>query len=283
MDADILRLILIVLGVLLVLGIYFWERNRRIDAKVQAVRRDVQEQRREPSLGERDEPPADAGDGAAERADPAFEQALHELGDLVSEEQRPPRQKRKKAAPEKPAQKPAPDPAVTEQQDLFADDSVVQSDHYRNADPSIPSLILQINVRAKDKDGFEGLDIRRVSEGVELKLGNMQIFHRKIGADGGPVLFSMASMVEPGNFPPEALDEFRTPGLTLFAQLPGPKDGLEVFSEMLFSAERIAAELDGELQDETHSRLTKQTIGHIRGQIMEHRRKVQLARSKQAH
>ena len=49
---------------------------------------------------------------------------------------------------------------------------------------------------------------------------------------------------------------------------------------MLFTAERVSAVLDGELQDETHSVLTKQTIEHIRGEIMEHRRKVQLARLK---
>jgi cell division protein ZipA len=283
MDADILRLILIVLGLFLVLGIYFWERNRRIDARVQAVRRNHQEQRREPSLGEGVGKSTETGDAPEQAApDAELEQALHELGDLVSAEQRSVKQKRK-SVPALKAEKSQTDSAVTNQQDLFADDSLVDSDHYRDADPSIPSMILQINIVAKDKEGFEGPDIRRVTEGVDLKLGDMHIFHRGNGDARGTVLFSMASMVEPGIFPPDAMDEFRTPGLTLFAQLPGAKDGLTVFADMLFSAERIAAELDGELQDETHSRLTKQTIGHIRGQILEHRRKVQLARSKHAH
>lgn len=282
MDADILRLILIVLGVFLVLGIYFWERHRRIDPRVQAVRRDLQEQRREPRLGDGESGDAGADAGPAE-PDAELEQALHELGDLVSEEQRPARSKPRTPATRRGPQASLAEPAASEQQDLFADDSLVDSDHFRSADPAIPSMILQINIASRDKDGFEGPDIRRVSEGVDLKLGDMHIFHRNNSGSSGSVLFSMASMVEPGTFPPDALDGFRTPGLTLFAQLPGPKDGLAVFSDMLFSAERIAAELGGELQDETHSRLTKQTIGHIRGQILEHRRKVQLARSRQAH
>jgi cell division protein ZipA len=284
MDADILRLILIVLGVFLVLGIYFWERNRRIDSRVQAIRRDRQETRREPSMGDSDDEPDSADDDQdPSTRDAELKQALHELGDLVGEEQRPARQKRPSGEPKLTAEKPGREPAGTEQQDLFADDSLVETDHYRNADPSMPSMILQINIVARDKEGFEGPDIRRVTEGVDLKLGDMHIFHRSNSGGKGSVLFSMASMVEPGTFPPESMDEFRTPGLTLFAQLPGPKDGLAVFSDMLFSAERIAEDLNGELQDETHSRLTKQTIGHIRGQILEHRRKVQLARSKQTH
>jgi cell division protein ZipA len=49
---------------------------------------------------------------------------------------------------------------------------------------------------------------------------------------------------------------------------------------MLFTAERLAALLDGELQDESHSVLSKQTIEHMRGKILEHRRQVQLALSK---
>ena len=57
-------------------------------------------------------------------------------------------------------------------------------------------------------------------------------------------------------------------------------DGLATLSDMLFSAERIAALLDGELQDETHSVLSKQTIEHMRSQILEHRRQVQLAQKK---
>ena len=45
-------------------------------------------------------------------------------------------------------------------------------------------------------------------------------------------------------------------------------------------AERLASILGGNLQDETHSHLTKQTIEHMREEILEHRRQLQLLQKK---
>ncbi len=153
MDADILRLILLILGGLVVVGIYLWERNKRINARVQAVRKEHPEERREPVLDGHESVEQSADRNAEAPADD-LEQALHELGDLVSEEvkQAPRRTTEKKvskkkltinkAAGGKAATAPAPqpgdydDPARTAQEDLFADEVLVESDHYRNADPS---------------------------------------------------------------------------------------------------------------------------------------------------
>jgi cell division protein ZipA len=86
-------------------------------------------------------------------------------------------------------------------------------------------------------------------------------------------------MVNPGNFPIETMADFQTPGLTLFAVLPGPIpiDGVKLFNNILSCARSLAADLNGELQDETHSRLTNQTIKHIYSQIIEYQRQTQLA------
>jgi cell division protein ZipA len=278
MDADILRLILIILGGVLILAIYLWERHKRNDTQAQAIRHG-QQQRVEPTLGRGDDTsqvPTPAAESDNERG---LEAALRELGDLVSEDRKPQPTASKRM---KKRDKNAQNQESTEilQQDLFADNAVVDADRDRQVEAEIPSMILHINVVAKD-DGFEGLDIMRAVQGLELAAGDMQIFHRRDGkGPNGPVVFSMASMVEPGIFPLESMETFKTPGLSLFAQIPGPKDGLVVFSEMLSMAETLATELDGEMQDDTHSRLTKQTIEHLRSQILEHRRKVQLAKSK---
>ena len=90
----------------------------------------------------------------------------------------------------------------------------------------------------------------------------------------------MASLLEPGTFPLDAMAAFSTPGLTLFAQLPGPVEGLQVYSLMLNAARRLAESLGGGLQDETHSALTQQTIEHTRAEIREHSRKLALARKR---
>ena len=273
MDVSILRIILIILGGGLILGIYLWERHKRANERVHAVRR-FQDQRLEPTFGaggDREPETPDEGEGG-------LDDALHELEELVSEEQ-PARVAAAQPVKKRGRIERTHSPAEIRQQELFADDSITDTDHHKHSDQVIPVLILQINVVARD-DGFEGMDIVRAIQGERMEIGDMHIFHRHDEAQRkGTVLFSMASMVKPGTFPLESMEDFKTPGLALFAQLPGPLDGLELFSEMLATAEHLAAELGGELQDETHSRLTKQTVEHLRSQILEHRRQVQLAKS----
>ncbi|MEJ2621107.1 MAG: cell division protein ZipA C-terminal FtsZ-binding domain-containing protein, partial [Candidatus Thiodiazotropha sp.] len=160
-----------------------------------------------------------------------------------------------------------------EQQELFGFSAQEESP------VDVPKLIIQINLKAKNAP-FNGLDIQKAMKETGLVLGSLSIYHR-LSSDSRQIpQFNLASMVEPGTFPTQDVENFSTPGLTLFTQFPVPGDSMAVFSDLLFTAERLAAMLDGELQDETHSVLSKQTIEHLRGQIMEHRRQVQLARSK---
>jgi cell division protein ZipA len=275
MDADILRLILFVSGVGLILGIYFWDRHKKINARVHAIRKAQLETADSPGAAtERvdprwsDTPQSEAsgeprvGPGAvAVPHDKALAADLEQLGRMVHEPYLEAEPKRG--------------------QESFSftaeDPDEVRDELLREG---LPCLILQINVVASNGT-FSGEDILRVAGDVELEHGDLNIFHRYDATGRRPrVIFSMASMLEPGVFPLDKMDTFRTPGLVLFGQLPGPKDGLVAFSDMLFTAERLAALLEGELQDETHSVLSKQTIEHIRGRILEHRRQLQLALSK---
>jgi cell division protein ZipA len=111
---------------------------------------------------------------------------------------------------------------------------------------------------------------------VGLLEGEMQIFHFSDAQDR--TLFSMANMVNPGSFPLKKMSSFVTPGVTLFSALPGPTDSMVVFGQMLSVAQRLAALFDAELQDDSHSDLTKQTIDHIREEIVEYERRLKLAR-----
>jgi len=275
MDADTLRLILIILGALLILGVYLWERYHRAEDRLEVMRRGAAGERREPRLGEVDGAAAGpVGPARPHDTDEDLDAALQALSGLVSED--------------RPAQRPQPREAASRSgspgdtqrpQDPPAAETAARDDYWQTA---LPGLILQLNISVKN-GRFAGPDILRAVQGAGLQAGEMDIFHRHEGEDGkGQVLFSMASMVKPGVFPLQAMEGFHTPGLTLFAQLPGPRDGLALFSDLLASARHIATELGGELQDDTHSRLTKQTIEHLRSQIIEHQRQVQvrLAHSK---
>jgi len=269
MTAEILRLILTLAGIAVVVGVYFWERHKRLESRVQAIRR-AQE--------------ADSGEDGLERE-------LQSLDRLVAEK-RPPRPEDAESHFEAPVRegsrkaKGASPPGDPLFDGIFAGDQGeleldLEGDAYwLDLPDSVPSKILQINVVARGEP-FSGERIQAACREVELVPGDMSIFHRHLAGGRKPkVLFSMASLVEPGTFPMDSMGAFHTPGLTLFAQLPGPRDGLAIFSDMLFTAERLATLLAGELQDGTHSALTRQTVEHMREGILEHRRQIQLARKK---
>jgi len=265
MDADILRLVLFLAGVGLILGIYFWDRHKRINVKINAIRKaerhkpEKAPKREKPEV--RQEPVWD--NGSSDETDDLSE-ALKELGEIVEE----------KVAEEKAS---LPTEQTTFEFSRTEDDT---SSLDTPADTPVPQKILQLNIVARKK-AISGDALMRAARDLQLEGGEMQIFHRYHGAvEQKKPLFSMASMVEPGTFPFEAMTEFSTPGVTLFAQLPGPCEGLDTFEQMLTTAQRLAALLDAELLDRTRSVLSRQTIEHMRQEISEHSRLVRLARSR---
>lgn len=261
MDADVLRLLLFIAGIALIIGIYVWDKKKKSGLRIHAIRKLKQvmpqtskhsepEQRLEPVWQERrTEQTADQPQQSAD------DDVLDQLEALV-----------RKEVPA--ATRPVPE------QTSFS----FSADPGEGAQPSreIPSKILQINLLSR-QGRLRGEDIVRAAEKVALTPGDMSILHRH---DRQGALFSMASMVEPGTFPFDEMSGFDTPGLVLFARLPSFKDGLVVFDEMLAAANALAVELGGELQDETHSDLSRQTIEHIREEIREYNRQLRLAKSR---
>ena len=74
-------------------------------------------------------------------------------------------------------------------------------------------------------------------------------------------------MIKPGVFDMEAMDAFETRGLTMILQLPGPEDELKSFNIMVEHAQRLAAFLNGDLLDEDHNMLSKQSISLHKEQV----------------
>jgi cell division protein ZipA len=286
MDATTLRIVLLILGALFLAGIYLYETKRRKRESAQARRR------REAVMDRAHVDSAAHGTGPADEADnhesadepmlasgeseetwinweeedtELLEKEFSEIGQVDLDDDT--------AAGLELSAESEPVTSEPQQQDLFGFSAQEESP------VDVPKLIIQINLRARSRP-FSGPDIEKAMRDTGLAMGELAIYQR-FATDGSlKVLFNVASMVEPGVFPRQDVENFTTPGLTLFTQLPGPGDSMAIFSDMLFTAERLAATLDGELQDETHSALSKQTIEHLRGKIMEHRRQVQLARSK---
>jgi cell division protein ZipA len=131
-----------------------------------------------------------------------------------------------------------------------------------------PQEVIIINVMAKNGQFFYGQDLLPVLQHYGLRLGNMNIFHRHADVNGnGPVMFSMANIVKPGTFALAAMEEFVTPGLSFFLQLPNRHGNMHAFDQMLATANAVRQVLDGDLKDERRSVFTRQAIEHCRQRI----------------
>lgn len=272
MSADLLRLILLVSGIALILGIYLWDRYKKNASRVHASRK-----AQAPGLEEEHEPET-GEDDAQTRVEPVWNRE-----EMIAAEE---------SSDSLPDHEPASADALAndEKNSRFGRNELIDQAEFSftaegsgqdSEDAKIPVKVFQINIVSKS-GRFSGEAIKKVARKFGLRYGDMSIFHCYTGStDRAKVLFSLTSMLEPGIFPSESLEDYSTPGLTLFMQLPGPMDSLTIFTKMLSTAEDIAVALDASLQDESHSDLTKQTIEHMRVEVLEHRRQVQIAHRKQ--
>lgn len=136
-----------------------------------------------------------------------------------------------------------------------------------------PEEVLIINVMAYKGEMFNGGDLLDIILKCGMRYGSMDIFHRHSDTKGeGALLFSMANMVKPGTFDLDAMDDFETPGVSLFMTLPINADSMQSFDLMADTARAIAETLGGELKDEQRSVMTRQTLEHCRQRIRDFER-----------
>lgn len=116
---------------------------------------------------------------------------------------------------------------------------------------------------------FSGNQILRAVTQEGLEYGEHKIFHLHKPGNHAEIIFSVANLVEPGYFEMEGLNEFSSPGIVFFLQLPQPGGNLPAFDLMLEKAGKIKLVLNGSLKDSSNSSLTQQTIQHIREQLLQ--------------
>lgn len=140
--------------------------------------------------------------------------------------------------------------------------------------------IIVISVLSREEEGFSGEALLNLMLACGLRYSSdMGIFHRFETEDPESELqFSMVNVLKPGTFPIEAMDEFRTPGITLLMPLPGALDTAAAFEAMVETAMVIVRNLGGELKDENHSVMTAQTVEFARQLVQEFERRNRLNR-----
>lgn len=136
--------------------------------------------------------------------------------------------------------------------------------------PQIEQKIITLRLVARGDDHFNGEQVVLALRGLGLRHGKFGIFHRVEGTDDESIVFSVASLVEPGTFDLTNIREQELPGVSMFMVLPGPKDGAEAFDEMMATARALADSLNGELLDEAGSTMSVQRERFLREEIIQY-------------
>ncbi|WP_373509588.1 cell division protein ZipA C-terminal FtsZ-binding domain-containing protein [Thiocapsa sp.] len=248
MDANTIRIILIVVGALLILALFLWERSRRAgdadeddDYEEADAPYGLSSGKREPRLGRVADDDPDGTDRSRRSQSPAAQTRRADPESMRGDEW---------------------------ESEPVSDDEL---------DPDMPDqiepLLIQLSVSAR-REPFAGSELMDAADICGLRPGRMDIFHCLDEFDHDTrIYFSMANMVKPGTFPFDAMDDFTTPGLMLFAQLDGRPEDITILEEMIATARKLASELDGEVLDETRRPLTVRKEEELRLAVLDNERR----------
>ena len=137
--------------------------------------------------------------------------------------------------------------------------------------PAAPDRVITLRLVAQQDNpvSAESLVIALRKQG--LRHGKYGIFHREGANDPNRIVFSVASLVEPGSFDLASLKETKLPGVSLFMTLPSPIDGVSAFDDMVHTARELAQELEVDLFDEQGSSWSYQRERFVREEIIQYR------------
>ena len=167
---------------------------------------------------------------------------------------------------------------------LIDDDSDEQheSDHDERAEaqsldtelddppPVAEQKIVTLRIVAKRQGTFAGDELALSLRGIGMRHGKFGIFHRYEGNDESKIIFSAASLVEPGSFDLANLKAQEIPGISVFMVLPGPIDGAQGFDLLMAAARALSQSLNADLLDESGSSLSIQRERFLREEIIQY-------------
>jgi len=154
--------------------------------------------------------------------------------------------------------------------EISAKPVLIDEDDAEQAPVEPKQKVITLRIVASRQASFPGDELALTLRGIGMRHGKFGIYHRYDGSDEDKIIFSAASLVEPGSFDLANLKEQKIPGISLFMVLPGPVDGVEAFDLMLVAARALAQSLKAETLDESGSTLSIQRERFIREEIIQY-------------
>ena len=258
---DNLRLVLLLIGCLLVLGIYLWDILFRRETRGGSDMPDAVDDLPDPGIGVNIRPGADQHGHVSAPGRANLGSLLAQSRDArLGGDERPamPLNPRAKTGQAKVAAGPLP----AEKED--AADGRPTGDRARDQEENEGLLILHIV--SPDETGFNGVSIREAATGAGMVFGRMDIFHHF--GSGRPQsaepCFSMANMYEPGAFDRGRMAELQTRGVVVFMYPPTAPVPGAVFDLFLDATRKMARALGGEILTTERAPLTVAAVTALR-------------------
>jgi cell division protein ZipA len=136
-------------------------------------------------------------------------------------------------------------------------------------EPEPPQLkFIVLHVMAPAGLYYSGYELLQALLANGLRYGKQKIFHRYEHKNGqGPLIFSLASVNQPGTFDLPNMGSFSCPGLTLFMALKKCQQPRQAFNIMLETAKQLADDLSGDVWDEERKPLTMDKVASLRTEL----------------
>lgn len=275
MDANTIRIILIVTGAVLISLLYWWERQRSKEKDTDDDH-DRWEDDDEDGSDDAANPDAPYGVRASKSPSTPDDDAPAPPPARV---QSPPAESGKRSQPTappvpakpaavKPVAKPL-EPKSAEKPAEIKSPAASAAAVVEMKKPALDPLLIQVSVMSGRGHTFRGPSVLDIAESCGLHPGKMDIFHcLDEFEDETRVYFSMANLVKPGTFPFDAMDDFTTPGLVLFAQLCGRPEDMTILDEMIATARKLAISLRGDVLDDMRCSLTVKKQDEMRKAVI---------------
>ncbi len=250
MDRDTVRLLLIIASVIVLAGIYAWGRFR------QPIQNTLFSRRKREAI-----PSRDFEDDESEAASDDFEDGVRVITPWTDNRREP--------------QMSGLDFNAHEETDDFELEIIPESHEAAAASEiSAPGetsseggggapFLIQVSVVAGPGRFFHGAELKQALMDVDLLFGDIGIFHR-YDLDLTQTLFSVASLVEPGTFPIDDMNDFECPGIVLFFQTARVSDPLGTYDDLVNTSRELAQRLHGIQWDESRQPLSASKIAHMR-------------------